>query len=536
MNKLNIFWLNPPLYTRTIYPDLAWMNFNTYVPEHNWISPIINWEEFVNVDSVVSHIIDQNTDVLCISTYTWNHILCHKVSEKIKQLNPKIIIIKGGPHQGYNFEFFKNYPYIDYLCYATGHGEYFLKEALTQIANHGKIIDEEAVPFLISRKYKSLIINSKYNYPTSSSIENNFNYLSDVILVATEQDKEVSILYETTRGCPYSCTYCEWGGGTGVKVSQKNIEIIKKEVEILSLLGFKKIEIVDANFGILERDVGVANFFGEMKNKYNCPDEVMLYGLAKTSIKKREKILDILYKHNLISDYFVTLQTLNPEVMANIKRTDIDIADNLRLAEKYKKLYNAKPLLEIIMGLPGSTLNDFYVEMDYFQRLGCAEGWEKMRNTFTLLPDSPASSPEYIQKHKIKYSVVGVMENEENNLVKISQSVINQFRSSSVFVTETYSYTQEEWKEMLFLNRMQRKLGILIKPEIKASIFFKVFYDNIKSSEYFSKIQNHLDNIVNGSLHDKDILLVEDNKLIEDIVMEEYVNKNKKFFKQYLDI
>ena len=124
---MNIYWLNPPLSTRTLYPDLGWMNFKTVCPEYNWLDPIIEWEDYKTLDSLVEHIANQNPDILCISTYIWNFKLCHLVAKTLKELNPKLVVIKGGPQQGYTNTFFDEHPYIDYLCYSTGHGEYFLK-------------------------------------------------------------------------------------------------------------------------------------------------------------------------------------------------------------------------------------------------------------------------------------------------------------------------------------------------------------------------------------------------------------------------
>ena len=131
---LNIYWLNPPLYTRNYYPDVAWMNFNTYMPEYNWVKPIIDWEIIVTEEMILDDIFKQDIDVLCISTYEWNANLCHYIAKQVKQRNPNIVVVKGGPQQGYNEKFFDEHQYIDYLCHATGHGELFLKEFLKQYA------------------------------------------------------------------------------------------------------------------------------------------------------------------------------------------------------------------------------------------------------------------------------------------------------------------------------------------------------------------------------------------------------------------
>jgi radical SAM superfamily enzyme YgiQ (UPF0313 family) len=532
---LNIYWLNPPLYTRSYYPDIGWMNFNTYMPDYNWIEPIIDWESIEDIDQIVDDILKQDVDVLCLSTYEWNYILCHEVAKTIKKLKPNVIVVKGGPHQGYNKDFFEDHPYIDYMCYATGHGEYFLEKFLKQLNESGNITNPSEIPYYIGREYKSQSSNVKFMYPENSSLEKNMHHLMKVKEANSKYGNQTTIIYETTRGCPYSCVYCEWGGGISAKVSAKPIDIVKKELEIIAILKFNSLEISDANFGILKRDVEIAEYIAELKNLCGYPENVMLYGLAKTTSDKREKILDIFYENKLMTDYFVAIQTLKEDVMINVKRTDISIEENLRLAKKYYEKYNAYPSVEFIMGLPGGTLEEFYEQMDYFQMLESKNCWRKMRNIFTLLPDSPASEESYMKKFNIKYSVVGSMENEENNEVKISRSVINKYRSAMKFVTETYSYTSEEWKEMFFLNRMQRELGHILKSDVKASKFFKIFYEKFETDNLFVRIKNHLDDMVDSKLADKDILMVDD-ELIERLVFEKHVKNNKEFYSQYLDI
>ncbi len=69
------------------------------------------------------------------------------------------------------------------------------------------------------------------------------------------------IIYETNRGCPYSCSYCNWGSSANSKVRQFDLRNILSELEWLKTLSIDEIMIGDANFGILERDVEIAKKF-----------------------------------------------------------------------------------------------------------------------------------------------------------------------------------------------------------------------------------------------------------------------------------
>lgn len=514
---MKIYWLNPPLSSRTLYADIGWLNFSTVCRDYQWIEPIIDWELFKTVDDVVNHVIDAMPDVLCISTYAWNHVLCHAVAEKIKQFNKNIIVIQGGPHQGYNDDFFKNHPYVDYLCYATGHGEEFLKSALKQISVHGKITQEDEVPFLISKNYYSSITKSKYEYPLESPLEKNISYLANIVSQAKQKKRLSSLFYDTTRGCPYSCIYCEWGGGTGTKVSARPTEIVKKDIEIASMLGFDELDFIDANFGIFPRDIELVDCIVKNKEKYGYPKNFFYFGLPKVGIEKREKLLDAVLGSGLVNYYFMALQSIDKETLDNAKRVDITVEQNIKLAEKYKRKYNVPIKVELILGLPGHTLETFYKEMDLFQRF---DSWFWPRNLFNVLPDTEAASAIYQKMNKIIVADVGVMENEEQDITFVSNSVISKFKSNSKIVVESYSFTKEEYKEMFFMNRAQRVLGPLVPKDQLASIELKRMFLLIKSQDWYQPINVWLNKLVNSELYNQDI------NLLDGMVIEDYVKEN----------
>jgi putative methyltransferase len=506
---MNIYWLNPPISTRSFYCDLAWINFSSLFDNHNWITPIIDWDEFKVVEDVINHIEKQPIDILMISNYTWNHILCGKIAKIIKEKHSNVIVVSGGPNQ------FDVPNYVDYSCFAMGHGEIFLTELFKQIKEHGKVVEPDYIPYLITKNYKSPITKSKYNFPEKSGFEVKNDYILSVVQEAKVKNKSVSLPYETTRGCPYSCTYCEWGaGGTGSKISQKPLELILKEIELFAILGISEIDIIDANFGILKRDVEIVKHIAECKKKYGYPQKILLFGLTKNSKQNKENVLDIIFEAELFDFYFMAIQSTDEQTLKNIKRTDINLEENLKLAEKYKKLYNSSAKVELIMGLPGNTISNFYEEMNLFQRIG---NWECVRNMFTLLPSTEAYSEEYRKKYGIKSVFVGSMENEEHDVYYVSDSVINQYRSSFELVVETYSFNKEDFKEMFFMNIAVRVLGPKVKEN--ASVELKTMFNKIKQKEWYKPIDDWLQKMVDGELFDKDITVV-NGKLIEDIVAE----------------
>lgn len=523
---MQVYWLNPPLSTKIIYPDLGWMNMNTACKDYDWIEPIINWSDYKSVKSIVDEIILKNPKVICVSCYIWNHVLIKDVCIEIKKINPNIIIIRGGPQLEKSLDF----SWYDYVCDAVGHGEEFLVESLNQIKLHGKIIDNHAVPWLITKDFHFTSNKKKYAYPTESILENNVSYIVKCINTAKQKNIKNGIQYETTRGCPYACTYCEWGaGGTSSKISEKPLEIIFRDIELLSILGVEEFEIIDANFGILSRDIDVVNHIGKMKEQYNFPESVMLYGLAKVKVEKREKILDALFKNKLMKHYFMSVQSSSQHALDNVKRKDITIQENLELAKKFREKYNIIVKVELILGLPGSTIDDFYYEMDLIQE---TMGWDWPRAPLTILPQTEMGDKLYQSMYKIQTTRVGITENEEQNKTHLStDSILGRYKSYQDVVISTYSYNIEEWKEMFFMNKAQKIIGPMIPEKMKSSKIMKSLFKEIKGKSWYKLFEEDMEDIINGQKQKEDLMII-DGKTVEDH-LENYIEEIRTMVNQH---
>ena len=494
---MRIYWLNPPISVRTLVADTAWINFSAVLNSHEWITPIIDWEPYETVDDVVAEIVSHSPDILCMSTYLWNERLCLEVAAQLKDSG--IVIVRGGPHQ-------TGFQHIHYNCPPLATGEVFLKVLLDNLSKG-------------NTEHPSLAIKQKYDFPASSTLEYNIEYLTNVAGTAKKLKKTSVAHLETTRGCPYSCTYCEWGGGIGTKISQKPFDVVIKEVDLLSVLGYGNVDIIDANFGILSRDVSIIQRIADNKKMFGYPKNLLIYGIAKVKAEKREQILDIVFKNSLMDYYSLSIQTTSEEALANVKRTDIPLEENLKLAKKYAEKYNKHGKLEMIMGLPGSTLNDFYKEMDLVLH---TKFWDWNRGPLSVLPATELANPLYQKLHKIKTAKVGITENEDNDITFYSNCVLTKFKSPQEFVVESYSFTREEWKEMFFMNYAQRAVGPRLKADQTPSVEMRKFYQSIQSQEWFKNIKTEIDKIAAGERLDQDFLLF-DGLRIEDWV-EKHLN------------
>ena len=178
--------------------------------------------------------------------------------------------------------------------------------------------------------------------------------------------------------------------------------------------------------------------------------------------------------------------------------------------------------LEIILGLPGYTLQDFYNEMDFTEKIGGV--WDWSRGPLTVLPGTELADKFYRSMYKIKTVNIGVTENDDNDVKIISKCVLGNYRSPQEVVVECYSFTREEWKEMFFMNYAQRAIGPTLKNGQTASIEMKKFYDSIQRESWFHYLNQEIDKLSRGLRSDRDFLIY-DGHLIEDWVTKFYLNK-----------
>jgi hypothetical protein len=296
-------------------------------------------------------------------------------------------------------------------------------------------------------------------------------YILPYLTQARIQNFDIVALYDTARGCPYKCIYCEWGGGTHTKVVKKPYTTVLDELEWLSAEAkITRIEITDANFGIMSVDLEIAQHLADLKNKYGYPKNVDITN-AKNNIDRVLDIMETFLGADMISQYIIPIQTLDPTTKKNIQRTDIPFEQQIEGLARLRKNKNGAKMItffESIMGLPGDNYQVNCRQIDtlyeYHQPLG-----SMLNHTWMLLPETPAFTPEMREKFKIK-----TVKKTLDFFTKIKQGVeitgpvpdntMAAWTNSSVeIVVGTYSYSTEEWIKMLRLNNLViagERLGI----------------------------------------------------------------------------
>lgn len=508
---MRIYYLNPPLNNKVLRLDYTWMSFKAFCPEHEWIEPILDWAAYPTVESVVEHALASRPELVLFSIYVWNEELCHAIARQLRaKLPASVRFIIGGPQVSYSPDYLKTHPYYDYSC--SRHGEVFLRAALPQLEQYGALVDLSQVPYAVSKTEQNFN-QSYFQWESINLAANSAEYVVRMKAVADKTRRPLALDYESTRGCPFQCTYCEWGGGIGTRVIAKPLEQVLAELELFLMLGVEELGITDANFGILKRDAEVLDFIGRTHRALGFPKEVMLYGLAKTKRRQRQAVLERLLDYGLADHFFMAFQTTNPQALTSSKRTDLNQIEYLELFEDLRARYGVVGKVELILGLPDSTLADFYREMDYIQ---FTHGWQYARNVLTVLPNAELAQASYRAQHRIETFWAGVSNNEEQyhgESTYNQASILSQYRSRVEIVCQANGYSRREWQTMHVLDIVQRLVG----PHLtrRASVIFPRLWTALLQEPWFGVIDEHYRRLFNNEIYHDFLMLDEQESLLD---------------------
>jgi radical SAM superfamily enzyme YgiQ (UPF0313 family) len=203
-------------------------------------------------------------------------------------------------------------------------------------------------------------------------------------------------IVETNRGCPFACTFCDWGSATNGKVVKFDMERIKAEIEWIGRKQVRVLWIADANFGMLRRDTEIAEWIVDVKRRYGFPQEVVV-NYTKNTTGRLADIIKTFTDGQIISQGIISIQTSDAQTLDVINR------ENIR-TDKYDELIGVfdeagLPLsTDLMIGLPGITVAAFDNDL---QRYMDADVQVKAYPT-QLLPNSPMADPDYMEKYRIE--------------------------------------------------------------------------------------------------------------------------------------
>lgn len=293
--------------------------------------------------------------VVGFSFYTWNAAEFLALSRSLKALLPELLIVAGGPHVQQAEDYLGIDP-IDVIF--LGEAEISFQEFLDcdnrddwkDVAGLSYLQDEQIVQTAPRGRCQDL---------------DQFPSPLDVLELTDDSGQPMyeSISYETSRGCPFKCAFCEWGtGAIGSKMYQWSIDRIHSDWNKIVAAGIKDIWLADSNFGALKQDKEKAELIVALKERTGLPVSFATSWSKKHSRQVQEIAL-LLHQNQLLPHYQLALQTLTPEALRLSNRQNMSSNEYEPIAKRMSEL-GVPIAAELIWGLPGDNLPDFERNLD----------------------------------------------------------------------------------------------------------------------------------------------------------------------------
>ncbi len=205
-----------------------------------------------------------------------------------------------------------------------------------------------------------------------------------------------TVILESNRGCPYRCTYCDWGAATAQKIYKFDLERVKEEITWMAKNKAQFVFVADANYGIFERDVEIAEHFARVYQQYGYPREVNM-SYAKNGNDRIPEIVKILVDSGITTQAVISIQTMDEDTLEAVGRRNIKNENYQKLADTFRQL-GLPTSTDLMIGLPGGTLESHKNDVQYFFDEDIIS---RVFRTM-ILPNSPMGDPEYQKKHGIQ--------------------------------------------------------------------------------------------------------------------------------------
>lgn len=342
-----------------IHSNLAVYSLKAFAKEYK---ECINIAEFTinnSMDYILEEIYKRKPEVLCLSCYIWNLDVIENVMREFHKLCPDVPIWLGGPEVSYNVErFLEEHPEVTGIM--MGEGEQTFLELCEIYADKEKkyLANIEDVLGIVYHKDfdldKEICVNAWRENISMDEIPFCYDVLEDF--------SNRIIYYESSRGCPFSCSYCL--SSVDKKLRFRNLELVKKELQFFMDQKVPQVKFVDRTFNcnhehameiwkfIKEQDNGITNFHFEISADLLNEEELALISQMRPGLIQLE----------------IGVQSTNAVTIQEIKRA-MKLTQLKDRVEQIKSYGNVHQHLDLIAGLPYEDYDTFQKSFDEIYNL-----------------------------------------------------------------------------------------------------------------------------------------------------------------------
>ncbi len=300
--------------------------------------------------------------VMCFSNFIWNSRLTHEFARHIKQIAPETVIVFGGPNFPQSSEgrrdYLRNHPHVDFYIKWEGELPFVeLVRALTETDFNPEILKRDR-PLITNCCY--LVENDVVESPDErvhdlSSLPS--PYLTGLLDEFFEE--KLDVLFETSRGCPYACTFCNDGHKNQNKVFMKPTDVIRDELHYIAdrVRPGADLHLSDLNYGMYQKDLETSRLIRTIIDEHGWPKRI-ISSIGKSHPDRCLEAVDIINGSNEgIFKFGASFQSTDAQVLRNIKRKNLPY-DRLAKLRNFNspEFSNLEYFTELILPLPGDTL------------------------------------------------------------------------------------------------------------------------------------------------------------------------------------
>ena len=383
-------------------------------------------------DEILKEIYRSGAEVVCFSCYIWNISFVRELIFDLKKILPGTAFWVGGPEVSFDAEnFLKEMPQVTGVMVGEGE-ETFLELARYYIEKKGTLADIRGIAF---RENGEIFHNGWREVMDLSRVP--FAYEQ------TEDFANRIIYYESSRGCPFSCSYCL--SSIDKKLRFRNLELVKKELQFFLDKKVPQVKFVDRTFNckhdhameiwkyILEHDNGVTNFHFEISANLLREEELELMSRMRPGLIQLE----------------IGVQSTNPDTIRAIHR-NMDLKKLEASVARVKSFGNIHQHLDLIAGLPCEDYESFRRSFEQVYRMKPDQlqlGFLKVLKGSSMYHE--AQKYEILYKEKEPYEVLSTawLSYEDILKLKMVESMVEVYYNSGQF-RKTLSWIETFYQEM----------------------------------------------------------------------------------------
>lgn len=361
-------------------------------------------------------------NMLALSLYVWNFENSMAIAREFKRRYPDRLVVVGGPHVpdskkqfqrikktnpkpdelkrkriGMTEKFHRDNPCIDIAVH--GEGERVFRYILEQLTIDG-LGDRTKLPSISYIDNDGIFRHNPKLERMHDLSDVPSPYLTGVFdaLMTAHPEQAWIAMWETNRGCPYQCTYCDWGGAIEDKVSLFPLEQKAQETVWFGKNKIPYIFLADANHGLFKVDVEIAKRLAEAKIKYGYPEGISVQN-AKNPKSHTFEALEILEKAGLNRATVMSIQSKNRETLKAVRRENMK-TEEYQGIQKRLRAQGIYTMTDYIIPMPMETYESV---LDGISEIITDGQYDRIQfNNLSILPNAEMGDPEYQEEFEME--------------------------------------------------------------------------------------------------------------------------------------